>query len=75
MGRLEGELHARREEFERTLDAERERLRATEDEFAAYRRMHESIMNAAEQRIGGLICYIPRLIQRKIIAARSKPRS
>lgn len=75
MGRLEGELHACREEFERTLDAERERLRAIEDEFAAYRRMHESIMSAAEQRIGGLICYIPRLIQRKIIAARSKPRS
>lgn len=75
MGRLEGELRECHKDADRAISAERGRLRELDEEFADYRRMHESVMNAAEQRIGGLICYIPRLIQRKVIGARGKKRS
>lgn len=59
----------REREAARAADYER-RIEELETEFAAYRAMHESIMNAAEQKIGNAICYVPRIVQRKILGAK-----
>ena len=51
------------------VDALEARLASEREALAALRDLYERRMNAAEQKVGQVVCYIPRLIQRLILRA------
>lgn len=66
------EFDRRWAEMHRELERQSEELAIVTHERDEIERIHREIMGAAEQKVGQAICYIPRLIQRRMLAGREE---
>lgn len=69
--RAADEARRRAEAAEEEARVCRERLTATEAELARTREEFDAQMNAAEQKVGRVLCWIPRRIQEAVLARRA----